>query len=109
MAIVTIGRNDLAKKAFAVHCVDEFGGPALMRPKVRCAKLVEQIANQPPCLIGMKVRSGAHHGTWGFAKFGHRLRLMAPTSATPYRIRGKRGKNDAVGISDANSIHNFPL
>lgn len=40
MAIVTVG-IDLAKNVFAVHGVDEAGKPALVRPEVPRAKLLE--------------------------------------------------------------------
>jgi transposase len=60
MAIVTVG-IDLAKNVFAVHGVDEAGKPALVRPSVPRAKLLELIAALPPCLIGMEACSGAHH------------------------------------------------
>ncbi len=52
MAIVSVG-IDLAKNVFAVHGVDESGKPALVRPNVPRAKLLELIAALPPCLIGM--------------------------------------------------------
>jgi transposase len=58
MAIVTVG-IDLTKNVFAVHGVDEFCKPVLLRPEVSRAKLLELIANLPPCLIGMEVCSGA--------------------------------------------------
>jgi transposase len=58
-AIVTIG-IDLAKNVFAVHGVDATGKPALVRPSVPRAKLLELIATLPPCLIGMEACSGAH-------------------------------------------------
>ena len=57
MAIVTVG-IDLAKNVFAVHGVDETGKPALLRPEVPRAKLLELMANLPPCLIGMEACSG---------------------------------------------------
>jgi hypothetical protein len=43
MTIVTVG-IDLAKNVFAVHGVDEAGKPALVRPSVARAKLLELIA-----------------------------------------------------------------
>jgi transposase len=95
MAIVTVG-IDLAKNVFAVHGVDETGKPALVRPEVPRAKLLELIANLPACLIGMEACSGAHHWAREFAKFGHTVRLMAPKFVAPYRMSGKRGKNDAA-------------
>ena len=95
MTIITIG-IDLAKNVFAVHGVNESGKPELVRPEVPCAKLMELIANVPPCLIGMEACSGAHHWAREFARFGHTVRLMAPKFVAPYRMSGKRGKNDAA-------------
>ena len=95
MAIVTIG-IDLAKNVFAVHGVDATGKAVLVRPSVARAKLLELIASLPPCLIGMEACSGAHHWAREFAKFGHTVRLMAPKFVVPYRLSGKRGKNDAA-------------
>ena len=100
MAIVTVG-IDLAKNVFAVHGVDEAGKPALVRPVVKRAALLELIAKLAPCLIGMEACSGAHHWAREFAKFGHTCRLMAPKFVTPYRLSGKQGKNDAA---DAQAI-----
>lgn len=94
MTILTLG-IDLAKNVFAVHGVNEAGKPALVRPEVRRNKLVELIASLPPCLIGMEACSGAHHWAREFEKLGHTVRLMAPKFVAPYRIAGKRGKNDA--------------
>ena len=95
MVIVTVG-IDLAKSVFAVHGVDETGKPAQVRPEVPRAKLLELIANLPACLIGMEACSGAHHWAREFAKFGHTVRLIAPKFVAPYRMSGKRGKNDAA-------------
>src|SRR5665647_2322268 len=95
MTIVTVG-IDLAKNVFAVHGVDEAGKPALVRPEVPRAKLLELIANLPPCLIGMEACSGAHHWCREFAKYGHTVRMMAPKFVAPYRMSGKRGKNDSA-------------
>lgn len=100
MTIVTVG-IDLAKNVFAVHGVDETGKPALVRPVVKRAALLELIAKLAPCLIGMEACSGAHHWAREFAKFGHTCRLMAPKFVMPYRLSGKQGKNDAA---DAQAI-----
>jgi transposase len=95
MTIVTVG-IDLAKNVFAVHGVDATGKPALVRPSVARGKLLELIAALPPCLIGMEACSGAHHWARLFAAHGHTVRLMAPKFVAPYRLSGKRGKNDAA-------------
>lgn len=95
MSIVTVG-IDLAKNVFAVHGVNEAGKPELVRPEVKRAKLLDLIANLPPCLIGMEACSGAHYWAREFAKFGHTVRIMAPKLVAPYRMSGKHGKNDAA-------------
>ncbi len=95
MTIVTVG-IDLAKNVFAVHGVNEAGKAELARSDVPRAKLLELVAHLPPCLIGMEACSGAHHWAREFAKFGHTVRLMAPKFVAPYRMSGKRGKNDAA-------------
>lgn len=95
MTIVTVG-IDLAKNVFAVHGVDGAGKPVLVRPSVARDKLLKLIAALPPCLIGMEACSGAHHWAREFEKLGHTVRLMAPKFVAPYRLSGKRGKNDAA-------------
>ena len=95
MTIVTVG-IDLAKNVFAVHGVGDSGKPELVRPEVPRAKLLELIAGLPPCLIGMEACSGAHHWAREFTAFGHTVRLMAPKFVAPYRLSGRRGKNDAA-------------
>ena len=95
MAILYVG-VDLAKNVFAVHGVNEAGKPELVRPSVPRARLHELIASLPPCVIGMEACSGAHHWARLFMAHGHTVRLMAPKFVAPYRLSGKRGKNDAA-------------
>jgi transposase len=95
VTIVCVG-IDLAKNVFALHGVDEAGKPALVRPAVPRAKLLEAIAALPPCLIAMEACSGAHHWARQFQALGHSVKLIAPKFVIPYRLSGKRGKNDAA-------------
>lgn len=95
MAIVTLG-IDLAKSVFALHGVDATGKVVLIRPSVARAKLLELVASLAPCVIGMEACSGAHHWARLFQAHGHTVRLMAPKFVAPYRLSGKRGKNDAA-------------
>ena len=95
MSIVTVG-IDLAKNIFAVHGVDENGKAVLIKPKVSRDQLLPMIAQLPPCLIGIEACSGAHHWARQFREYGHTVKLMAPKFVTPYRMGGKRGKNDAA-------------
>ena len=95
MSIITVG-IDLAKNIFAVHGVDENGKAVLIKPKVSRDQLLPLIAQLPPCLIGIEACSGAHHWARQFREYGHTVKLMAPKFVTPYRMGGKRGKNDAA-------------
>jgi len=95
MKIIYLG-IDLAKNVFAVHGIDEFGKGVLVRPNVRRDQLLELIATLPPCVIGMEACSGAHHWARAFAEFGHTPKLIAPKFVAPYRMSGRRGKNDAA-------------
>ncbi|WP_255989580.1 IS110 family transposase [Chitinolyticbacter albus] len=95
MTIITVG-IDLAKNVFAVHGVDETGKPALRKPRVPRAALLELIAQLPPCLIGMEACSGAHHWARLFQQHGHTVKLIAPKFVAPYRLGGKQGKHDAA-------------
>jgi len=95
MAILYVG-IDLAKNVFALHAVDEAGHAVLVRPSVPRAKLMELVASLPACTIGMEACSGAHHWARQFMALGHTVRLIAPKFVVPYRLSGKRGKNDAA-------------
>jgi transposase len=95
MAILFVG-IDLAKSVFALHGVDEHGKAVLVAPKVARDKLVGMVGAMPPCTIGMEACSGAHHWARTFEAFGHTVRLMAPKFVAPYRMSGRRGKNDAA-------------
>ncbi len=95
MNIITVG-IDLAKNVFAVHGVDDNGKAVLVKPKVLREHLLPLLVQLPPCVIGMESCSGAHHWARLFRQHGHTVRLMAPKFVTPYRMSGKRGKNDAT-------------
>ena len=95
MTIVCVG-IDLAKNVFALHGVNSDGAVSLRQPKVARARLNAMVAALPPCTIGIEACSGAHHWARQFQAHGHTVRLMAPKLVTPYRMSGKRGKNDAA-------------
>ena len=46
--------------------------------------------------VGREACSGAHHWARLFVQHGHTVKLMAPKLVAPYRMTGKRGKNDAA-------------
>ena len=79
-----------------MHGVTEAGAAQLRQPKVARTKLNALIASVPPCTIGIEACSGAHYWARQFQAHGHTVRLIAPKLVTPYRMSGKRGKNDAA-------------
>lgn len=99
MSVSTIG-IDLAKNSFSLHGVDEHGKPCL-RKTVSRKKLLNTLANVPPCLIGMEACSGAHYWARELGKLCHDVRIMAPKFVIPYRKGGKNDNNDAAAICEA--------
>jgi transposase len=99
--IVTVIGIDLAKNVFALHGTNGAGKKVLVRPSVRRDQLLDMLAQLPPCIIGMEACSGAHHWARAMIELGHTPKLMAPKFIAPYRMQGKRGKNDA---NDAGAI-----
>jgi transposase len=95
VSILTVG-IDTAKNVFAVHGVDVAGKVQLRQPKVARGKLNALVASLPPCTIGIEACTGAHYWARQFQAHGHTVKLMAPKLVTPYRMSGKRGKNDAA-------------
>ncbi len=95
MTIIATG-IDLAKTVFAVHGVSQGGSEQLRQPKVAHGKLNALIAARRPDVIGMEACFPAHHWARQFQAHGHTVRLTAPKLVAPYRMNGKRGKNDAA-------------
>ena len=75
------------------------GKTVLVKPNIKRDQLLELLASLPPCIIGMEACTGAHHWARQLIKLGHTPKLMAPKFVIPYRIQGKRGKNDANGAA----------
>lgn len=92
---VTMLGIDLAKNVFALHGVNAMGKTILERPHVRRDQLLELLAQLPACIVGMEACSGAHHLARELIALGHTPKLMAPKFVAPYRMQGRRGKNDA--------------
>ena len=84
MTIIAIG-IDLAKNVFAVHGVDETGTAVLVRPNVKRDGLLELVAKQPPCVIGMEACSGAHYWARQFQAYGHTGRHTMVVTACSQR------------------------
>ena len=100
MGNVTTEEVDLAKNVFSLHGIDA-DGAVVLRKTVSRARLLELIAQQPACLIGLEACSGAHEWARCFQALGHTVKLMAPRFVAPYRKNGKNDGNDAEAICEA--------
>jgi len=99
MKIKTLG-VDLAKNLFHLHGVDAHG-KVLVRKRLNRNKLLEFMANLPPCLIGMEACGGAHYWAREFRELGHEVKLMPPQYVKPYVKTNKTDYNDAEAICEA--------
>lgn len=92
--IVRVG-VDLAKHVIQLHAVDGAGRVVVAKALARdrfmawCAQLA------PGCVVAMESCGGAHHWARKLATLGLQPRLIAGHFVGPYRMQGKRGKNDA--------------
>jgi transposase len=99
MKIKTLG-VDLAKNVFHLHGVDAHG-KVLVRKRLNRNKLLEFMANLPPCLIGMEACGGAHYWAREFGELGHEVKLMPPQYVKPYVKTNKTDYHDAEAICEA--------
>jgi transposase len=76
-------------------------GKEVKRKRLTRGKLVQYMANLPPCLIAMEACAGAHHWARRFRELGHEVRLIAPQYVKAYVRGNKNDYNDARGIGEA--------
>lgn len=97
--VTTIG-IDLAKNVFQAHGADAKGRKVYSK-KLNRENLMEFIAQQPPCLIGIEACGSSHYWARRFQEAGHEIKIMAPQFVKPYIKADKTDKNDAEGIAEA--------
>jgi len=97
---LTVLGIDLAKSSFQLHGVDAGGGSVIKKTLSR-NKLVQFIAQLPPCTIGIEACGGANHWVRVFEQFGHTVKMMAPQFVKPYVKSNKSDAADAVAICEA--------
>jgi transposase len=92
--IVRVG-VDLAKRVIQVHAVDA-GGRVVTARALSREKFLPWCAQLPPgCVVAMETCGGAHHWARRLRAMGLGPRLIAGHFVGPYRMEGRRGKNDA--------------
>jgi len=99
MKVTTLG-IDLAKSIFQLHGVNEHGKVALQK-RVTRGKLLETVAQLPPCLIGMEACGSAQYWAREFQKVGHTVKLISPQFVKPYVKGNKNDSRDAEAICEA--------
>ncbi|OGT61507.1 MAG: hypothetical protein A3E85_05335 [Gammaproteobacteria bacterium RIFCSPHIGHO2_12_FULL_45_12] len=65
------------------------------------AKLIEFVANLPPCIIGIEACGGSHYWARLFRRNGHEVRMMSPQFVKPYVKSNKNDRNDSEAIAEA--------
>lgn len=91
---------DVGKTMLHVHGADAQGKPVLRKTFSR-GELVEWLAQQAPCLIGMEACGGAHHLARVLTGCGHAVRLIHPGFVKAYVKSNKNDFRDAEAIAEA--------
>ncbi len=91
---------DVGKTVLHVHGADAQGKPVLRKTFSR-GGLVEWLAQQVPCLIGMEACGGAHHLARVLTDCGHTVRLIHPGFVKAYVKSNKNDFRDAEAIAEA--------
>ena len=98
--IVRVG-VDLGQSVAQVHAVDAAGKVVAARQLQRSA-FIQWCERLPQgCIVAFEACSAAHHLARALDAVGLAPRLISPAFATPYRMTGATGKNDAT---DAEAI-----
>jgi transposase len=93
---------DIAKHLFQLHGVDKTGKTVFTKQLHR-SKLMNCIANVPPCIIAMEACSGANYWARQFKKLGHEVKLISPQFVKPFVQSNKNDRNDCHAIAEAAS------
>lgn len=97
---------DLGKSTF--HIVGRNSSDhAVLRKKYTRTKLIEFIANLPPCLIAFEACGGAHWLARTCQRYGHDVRLIPPQYVKPYVKGNKNDFIDADAIAEASGRPNM--
>ena len=91
---------DIGKNSFHIVGQNQRGA-IVLRQKWSRGQVEAQLANLPPCLIGMEACVGAHHLSRRLKALGHDARLMPAKYVRPYSKGQKNDFRDAEAIAEA--------
>lgn len=91
---------DLAKNVFQLCGLSERGKPVYTK-RVRRAQLLNEVANLPPCTIGLEACTGAFYWQRRFQELGHEVKVISPQYVKPFGKGQKNDGNDAEAIAIA--------
>ena len=91
---------DIGKNSFHVVGQNQ-RGVIVLRQKWSRGQVEAQLANLPPCLIGMEACVGAHYLSRKLQALGHQARLMPAKYVRPYSKGQKNDYRDAEAIAEA--------
>jgi transposase len=91
---------DLAKNIIQVHGAGP-NGMKLLERRLKRSRLLEFLARQPPCQVGMESTCGAHYWAREIKKLGHEVRIISPKYVKPFVLGNKTDKGDAQAIVEA--------
>src|SRR5262245_12919197 len=97
--VATLG-IDIGKNTFHLIGRDKKGA-IVLRQKLSRGRVEADLANMPPCLIGMEACVGAHHLSRQLKALGHDARLMPARYVRPYSKGQKNDFRDAEAIAEA--------
>ena len=97
---VSIIGIDIAKNVFQFHGAVADGSVAFRR-KIRCAGVLDFLADLPQCLVAMEACAGSHYCGRKIQRLGHDVQLIPPQYVKPFRKRQKNDAADAEAIAKA--------
>lgn len=98
--IIKVLGIDLGKSCFHVVARDNHDA-TVIRKKFTRTKLLEQLAQLPPCLIAFESCGGAHWLARRCLAIGHTVKLIPPQYVKPYVKGNKNDYIDAAAITEA--------
>ncbi|MCU9839962.1 IS110 family transposase [Ruegeria sp. WL0004] len=99
MDIAVIG-IDLGKTVCSLAGLDA-KGEVVFRKRLQRFRLLDFLADLPPCIVAMEACGGAHHIGRFCLSNGHEPRLMSPLYVRPYVKVHKTDDRDAEGVAAA--------